>query len=287
MSPRSIILLIVAAGCGLFASISVVRYVKNSSQKRPSGGVPVVVAARPLQTGTVLESNMVRVVRLPRDVAPKGAFRSVEEVVGQVLTVPVDLNAPIVHSAVASSDGVIQAMVAPGMRAYTVQLDGEAARLAKHLRSGDRVDVVWIGPTDGSQGHEARLLMQNLRVLAVGDPTTKAKQKSTKSGYRRGPEREVVTLEVTPEQFLLLAAAVENGQIKLALRRPGESGTAGIPAVDIAKLWRKDPEPAEQTEEEPAHELITATSDEYVIEIINGDSIEHQTYQRVSATSGP
>ncbi len=283
MSPRSVVLLVVAAGCGLFASFSVVRYVKSSGQKAPVQGIPVVVAARPLQTGTVIESGMVRVVRLPKEVAPKGAFSSVKDVVGQVLTVPVDVNAPIVHSAVASSDGVIQAMVSPGMRAYTVQLEGEAARLAKHIRSGDRVDVVWIGAQGPEQSMEAKLLMQDVRVLAVGDPGAKAKEGSRKPSYRKGIEREVVTLEVSPAQFLLLASAVENGRIKLALRRPGETGTAELPAVDITKLWEED-EP-EQTEEPPANELLTATTDEYVIEIINGDSVERQTYQRMNSVS--
>ncbi len=278
MSSRAIILSVIALFCGFVASVSVVRYVRGRNAPRPADGVPVVVAAKPLQTGTVLASSMVKVVRMPKEIAPPGAFRDPKEVVGHVLVVPLGVHEPVVHSAVGGTEGVIQAMVTAGMRAYSVQLEGEAARLASHLRVGDRVDVLWIRPS--AEGEvTAKLLMQNVRVLAVGDPENKSRE-STKRSYSRGTaDSEVVTLEVTPEQFVLLAAAVEEGKIKLAMRRPGEKGVTDIPEVDISRLWQA-PEPAEAPQMSPT---VAATPvEEYVIEIIEGDNIEHQTYERVA-----
>lgn len=284
MSTRAIAMTAIAIVCAFMASVSVVRYVRARNSTPNAGGVPVVVAAKPLQTGTVVESSMVKVVRMPRDIAPPGAFRDPREVIGQVLVVPLGVNEPVVHSAVSGTEGVIQAMVSSGMRAYSVRLEGEAARLAAHLRAGDRVDVLWIRPS-GDGDVTAKLLMQDVRVLAIGDPEKKNTGKEQRVSTRTArSDTEVVTLEVTPEQFVLLAAAVEEGKIKLAMRRPGEEGLTDIPEIDIRRLWQ-DPTPSSSSA--PQTNVAATPVEEYVIEIIAGDKVEHQTYERISPNYGP
>ncbi len=114
-------------------------------------------------------------------------------------------------------------VIAPGSRALGLRLPTENA-VAGHLQPGDRVDVMAIPQREGAS---PRVVAARVRVLSVGerlwDPGEAAADAAAASG---AAESLLLSLDVTPEETLRLAAAVARETITLALTSPlGE--TAG------------------------------------------------------------
>ncbi|MGI6655708.1 MAG: Flp pilus assembly protein CpaB [Desulfobulbus sp.] len=102
-----------------------------------------------------------------------------------------------------------------GFRAVTLSLD--AATGLDALRPGDRVDVIAVTPAgeDIKEGRLSRLLLSAIEVLEVAD-----------TAGNRSSRKQPVTLKVTPEQALELAAAEQASSLRLVLRRPEDRETA-------------------------------------------------------------
>ena len=132
---------------------------------------------------------------------------------GQVAREAIPAGSPIPGtSLLASTDpGFLATVLAPGMRAVTVEL-ADATRRAGLLRAGDEVDVIVVmdaGPGDAA-GY-ARRIMDDVRVVAVG--------RCAELRDRAGCTAEgTATLEVDPTRADRLVLANDRGRIALALR---------------------------------------------------------------------
>src|SRR5688572_15987996 len=77
MSPKSIILLAMALGCGLVAAVGI-----NQIMARPSDQpetVQIVVAKREIQKGEPFRPDDIRLIDWPKETVPEGALDSVEK----------------------------------------------------------------------------------------------------------------------------------------------------------------------------------------------------------------
>jgi len=145
----------------------------------------VVVATTAIQAGTRLDESVIALVSIPARAVQKGALTSLEQAVGQVLTIaraPGDqLTSSMVGSAAVSG---IAAALPPDHRAVAIHVD-QATGLAGIIRVGDRVTIIGtLNPPDTTamipttremQGTEAlpststvtRVLIHGARVLLV------------------------------------------------------------------------------------------------------------------------
>jgi Flp pilus assembly protein CpaB len=191
--------------------------------------VDVLVATRDIEARSALASGDVKVVQLPRDVAPANALRDANGVAGLVTTVPLAANEPLLPAKLAQpgSEGHI-AVLPPGQtvanslgfRAMSLNIpDANAAGGA--IQAGDHIDLLYtlavVEPTRND--FVGRIVIQDIPVLA-----------KTITVY---------TLRVdvtTAERIAALLAS--NGNLQLLLRAPGDTrpaGTAGASFTNEAQ----------------------------------------------------
>lgn len=129
--------------------------------------VAVVVAARDLAPGTVLDATEVTQRELPAQVVPDGAARTPGAVLGRTLAAPVRRGEPLTDVRLAGPDLARTVSTDPGAVSVPLRLaDPDVAAL---LHPGSAVDVV----TVGERQDEPVVLARGARVLAVLDAGTR------------------------------------------------------------------------------------------------------------------
>jgi|GEM_PF-5120177 len=177
--------------------------------------IPVLAAAEPLAVGTTLEPEMLKLINLPPDAKPQGAFSKPSEVLGEVVIQPISAGEIILPTRLTQGSGVPLAVrIKPGMRAITLNVD-DASTLAGMLEPDSRVDII-LDTEDSSS--EDTLRMQNVKVLAVGQQLDAVR-------WRDDNLSRAVTLEVTPRQALILARKANDSLVRLILRNTTDPDT--------------------------------------------------------------
>ncbi len=161
-SPRSKLYLVLALACGAGAFVAVRGYEARLDALRPIAGtpVPVVVASRPLERGTVLTDEVLRVTSVPSAFAPPGRLPSVEAAVDRTLVSDLAQGEPVTRTRLGSAGGPVAAQVPSGLRAFVVP----AGVPEGAVRPGDRVDVL---ATYGGQRPYTETVASGLEVLSV------------------------------------------------------------------------------------------------------------------------
>jgi Flp pilus assembly protein CpaB len=113
--------------------------------RAPGGGagVPVLVAARELASGSTLHPADVTVRRFPPELVPPAALRTVDEADGQVLAGAAGPGEPLTPTRLAGPE--LAARATGGRDAASVPIRLADAGVAALLRPGRTVDVVTIG----------------------------------------------------------------------------------------------------------------------------------------------
>jgi pilus assembly protein CpaB len=167
-----------------------------------------------------------------------------DQLVGAIVREPILAGEPIVErKLVRSGEGGYMAIVLqPGMRAVSLPVTVESGA-GGFILPGDRVDVVQSrrvdktpGAAGGGQDVEARVLLRNIRVLAVDQATEPPKGDKAVVGA-------VATLEVAAADAPLVARAKTQGDVILALRSYADAGgpsgrTVGDVVIQPVKVFR-------------------------------------------------
>jgi pilus assembly protein CpaB len=182
--------------------------------------------------GTTIADSHLRLVKVPKAMAPKGSFTKIEELVGRVVKETIIEGEPVVVGRLSSKEagGGLTAIIPEDMRAMAVKVN-EVIGVAGFIHPNDRVDVIAVMPADPTSQNSqdklprAKVILQNIQVLATGQEMV-----DETKGQKAKPVT-VVTLLVLPEDAERLALAAEEGSIRLAMRNPVdqfEVETAGI-----------------------------------------------------------
>lgn len=146
--------------------------------------------------------------------------------------------------------GFISAVLAPGMRAVTVNVDS-ATTSARIIYPGDRVDVIMVSAAGGLAA--SRTIVRNTRVLAVGEDVLSLGRYGTVSLVQAGevlparaPDGSTFTLEVPPADAERIAVATAVGHLTLATRSIRATPSAPDPdrLMRIADVMPQPAEPA-------------------------------------------
>lgn len=209
------------------------------SQAGPAGiaTVKLAVAARPLRYGEPIGTADLRLVDWPANAIPPGAFQSFDEIVPDPRRPRVALRAMEPHEPVLASKisqpgqpAGIAAMLAPGMRAFTIRVDSGSG-ISGTLRPSDMVDIYWTGR--GAQGEVTRLLSSSVRIIALDE---NADQDRSFNGVPRS-----ITIEAEPEMVATMAQAQSTGRLSLSVvGLDDERQLAGI-EVDSRQLLGVQP----------------------------------------------
>ena len=84
MRPKSLLLLVLALGCGLVASIGISQVLeRNSKHPKALETVPIYVALHNINLGDPIDANMLSLEEWPKDKVPRGAISNLEELQGR------------------------------------------------------------------------------------------------------------------------------------------------------------------------------------------------------------
>jgi pilus assembly protein CpaB len=127
----------------------------------------VVMAARDLSPGTVIDPSQLTVRGLPAQLVPDGAARSPAAVAGRMLAAPIRRGEPLTDVRLTGSE--LTRAISANPEAVSVPLRLADPGVATLLRPGATVDVVTIG----QHQNEPVVLARGARVLAVLESGTR------------------------------------------------------------------------------------------------------------------
>ncbi len=212
MKTKAIIPLALGLLIGIFAiKLFVDKLASAKAGNQPAETVDVVVATTHINATMDITESMMKVVSVPKALVPDGTFETVEEVSGRVTSNPIPKGVPVLEALLAPPGTPIglAGRLEEGYRAIAVKVN-EFAAVGGWIKPGSRVDLICTLNSRSRAGKESRMLLQDVRILTVGD-----KIESDESGAEVSRS---VTLELTPEQALKVQLAQMKGSLSLSLR---------------------------------------------------------------------
>ncbi|MGI4788009.1 MAG: Flp pilus assembly protein CpaB [Janthinobacterium lividum] len=190
--------------------------------------VSVVAAGRDIPARTKLTAALFQMRSITLRDVPEGASRTRSDFVGKVSLQAIGAGDVVTQSVVAPSASLGMAFaLPPSLRAVTVATD-PADGVDLFVRPEDHVDIL---ATDepGSGPAEARTVLQNVLLLAVGSQTSPDPPSAASSAPASGAAH--VTVAVTPSQAQALVLAAARGHLHLALRAIDDGSEPALPTL--------------------------------------------------------
>lgn len=224
----------------------------------------VLVFARDMPRGTQLDSGGLRWQQQLRGAVTEDAYVAATEGV----SLPPDLEGKLLRSDVLAGElvrpsfltegsaGFMSLTLDPGMRAVGVAVNPQ--KLAGgYILPEDRVNLIHTVVADidgdGKTSGYSQTILENIRVLAVGETPTgrvtfqTAEQQAVMSDLRGEVmlKGETITLEMSDAEAAVLFSAMASGQISLALRAMDDHGPSRI----LSTIGFEDPKKAAEAAE--------------------------------------
>lgn len=222
---------------------------EKAAEKPQTNLVQVVAAKQDIPERTVVKEDMLKVVEVPSELVPEGAFRDVADAVdhptstaiqqGDIMTsrkVYVDIR-------MAGFTGIIP----PDCRAVTIPIN-DVTGVSGFAHPGDYVDIMIISGTK-ENGINGRIILQDVLLLGINRtadlPNTPTGDSSKKDGDKKddasaqnvgnvntkasSDTMATATVALKPADALKLAAASQEGTLYLVLRpfKPRDMYTFG------------------------------------------------------------
>lgn len=220
MKPKTMILMVVAVGCGLGASYMTSRLLAERNAKpQEVQTVPVLVAKMRVPGWQPIKDpeKYFEIKEFPQDVAPRKALSNFSDVKDQRLNKPVDEGKPISQDDLLTKEQEdVGSKLLPGQRAIAIKVSAESLA-GGFVLPGTRVDVIC---TTRGNDPTTKVVLQSMLVLALDTQN------------ERNPEQksiiaQTVTLAATPNEAARLTLASSIGELRLALKGNGDNRRIG------------------------------------------------------------
>lgn len=177
-----------------------------------SVGTSVVAAALKIPFGQKIELAHIKIVPMPDNLIPDGAFHDVSKVEGRIAKQELLPGEIILEGRVAQTHGgsTLAAVLDPKMRAITLRVN-DVIGVAGFLLPSNRVDIL-ATRRNGKNRPVTQTLLKNIKVLAV--------DQTANPGKNEPVIVRAVTMEMSPRQSETLVNARSEGSIQLTLRNP-------------------------------------------------------------------
>ena len=244
---RNLLVIVIAAILGIAAVIIANGYLSGVETQQDQAAeqgrlVQIAVARVPMEYGTQLTSENIRMVSWPATSLPAGAFQSLKGLYGQgeprVALRPIEAGEPILPGKITGPGGraSISALLDPAMRAVAVRIN-DVAGVAGFVLPGDSVDVLItrqpkLDGENGSADQITDILLQNVRVIAIDQSPS---EKSTEPVVGK-----TVTLAVDQQGAQKLALGGQVGTLSLALRNAADQDNFASSTVGTRDLGEGD-----------------------------------------------
>jgi pilus assembly protein CpaB len=219
----------------IIATFGAYRYLQANNAPVQVVSKQVVIAKVDIPEGAAIDRTSLALTAWPATTVPAGAYSSLDSVVGRVTRVNVFTGEAIVPGrlAPAGTGPGLELKIPPGQRAMAVRIN-DVAGISGLIQPNSRVDVLVTiaDPATGKQ--QAKLFMENMRVLSVGTEIQR-------DAAGKPNAAATATLAVTPDEAERLAIAMNTGSIQLVLRGYGDPAavtTTGANSSDVLSQLR-------------------------------------------------
>ena len=224
--------LAVALVMALLVSIVVTFFLYRHIKRLYSGTtlVKVVVAAKPLDTGTPLSADDLTLIDWPTSAPIDGTFHKPEDLNGRIVMYPIAFKEPVREGLLAAPGATVglTAKIPDGMRAVAI-VTSEVNNVAGFLLPGSHVDVLVSFRQDAGKDPMTTTVLQDVQVLSTGEklqPDVNGKPQNVK----------VVTLLLNPDDAEKLLLATNQGTVQFVLRNASDSDKVATRPVNMRDL---------------------------------------------------
>ena len=284
MRRRFLLILICASVIGLLASVLVYRVISQVASARSDQSEQIVVAAADLGLADTVTSQHIKLVNWPKASVQPGALRTAAEAEGRVVRSSIVAGEPLIEGKLAPQlagrGGIMPMLIPEGQRGVTIRVD-DAMRESGFVLPNSRVDVLVSMPKAGSNEKIAKVILQDVAVLAAGQTVEMKDNKPVTNT--------TVTLALTPQQVERLAVAQSEGRLMLAQRNLRDTQFVRTPGATPSSLL-SDIAPAPNPEAKPtvlarSAPLPLPVVEKYPVAVIRGTKVSEQTFVRERGNS--
>jgi pilus assembly protein CpaB len=208
------IYLVVSLVAAALAAFTLLAYLRNMSSRVAENGklIALVVAARDLEAGEILNPSSLSTVDFPDRYLLPGTFTDPLEITGNTLRYPLKAGEPLLESSLLppQGGGLAQNSLDDGFRAYPLPSSSVSFPVAE-LAEGSRVDILAVSE------EVAQPVLENVEVLGLSGRYSFAGSTGNDQPASTSSSAECILLQITPEEACLLAAAQERGKVELVL----------------------------------------------------------------------
>jgi pilus assembly protein CpaB len=282
MQRRFILILVCASLLGLLASALVYGVVSQVARAGAGQYEQIVVAAANMSLAETVTSQHVKLLPWPKASVPEGALRSLQEAEGRAVRSSILAGEPLIEGklapGLAGKGGIMPMLVPEGQRGVTIKLD-EAVRESGFLLPSSRVDVLVSMPrAPGSQEKIAKVILQDVTVLAAGQTVELRDNKPVTNT--------TVTLALTPQQTERLAVAQAEGKLMLVQRNLRDTQFVRTAGATPSSLLTDGAVAAPTPEAKPTVTVVRSaplplpTIEKYPVAVIRGSKVSEQLFVR-------
>ena len=213
MRAKSMLLLLVAIGCGVVASVAVSQIVLDKKENTQTA--EILVLTKNLSALSKINADSIRLEKWPIDRIPQGAFTDPKLAEGKFAKQPLYANEPLIE--IKLSDKGKDLFVPEGYRVFDLQVNDNTGG-SGYISPGDRVDVFgFFGQgIRNKTAAQSQRVMENLEVFMVDgnaqvDPDQPTNARRSSSTFQ---------LLVRDKQYTVLDTAQNLGKLRVALRPP-------------------------------------------------------------------
>lgn len=195
---------------------------------------------------TDIRKNLVEIKAYPEELIPPDAAQTIDDVENKVPKAPIYAGEIIslkrvVDKTLIKEEGIDKNLIPPGYRAISLSVDTEAGT-SGFVSQEDIVDILTVYHDPRHGRRVSKMLLQNIKVLAVGnliEDRLEASESSQITGSRR--KTNVVLLVKPSEATTIKHLASIKAQYRLILKNPRDKAPIRTPGFTEAELFGEDP----------------------------------------------
>ncbi|MEO8271462.1 MAG: Flp pilus assembly protein CpaB, partial [Aureliella sp.] len=249
MRAKSLVLLVIALGCGMIAAVGVSKAIMDKSKDQTEEAtVEIFVAVKDLPHAQKISADSVKLEKWPRSRLPEGALVNLNELDGKYTNQQIFAGEPILSRKLADTRESFSTTIPPGYRVFDIP--GSAG----YIKPGDHVDILGTFNTGGRGSvAETRTVMRNVQVFGINGITKRDSDNANNGGHGS-----VFQLLVKESQLEALTLANTMGELRMNLRPFGEDTSEGADNGESFLSW------INESEKEPApvkpQQVVAVTS---------------------------
>jgi pilus assembly protein CpaB len=215
MRAKSLVLLVVALGCGMVAAVAVSKAVMDQGAGQPAEAtVEIYVAKKNLEGSQKLSADHFTLEPWPQSRLPEGAIFKLEQIEGKYIKQNIFAGEPFLEAKLSPTRAGLSEDLPKGYRVFDIAAGG-----ITYIKPGDHVDVIGTFKLEGNGNvAESKTVMRNVRVFAInGNPAREADNKQATGAS-------TLQLQIKESQVEALTLANKLGEMRISLRSSREDG---------------------------------------------------------------